>query len=55
MTKYNFTSVNKTIEEKMEEVFLATNLLEDFAIGFAQYHLNQTTPQLYLSSENIGK
>ncbi len=39
----------------MEEVFLATKVLEEFVFGFARYHLNQTAPRLHLSSENVGK
>lgn len=39
----------------MEEVFLATNVLEEFVLGFAQYHLNSTTPKLHISSESVGK
>ncbi|XP_078381924.1 adhesion G protein-coupled receptor L4-like isoform X6 [Oculina patagonica] len=53
ITKRNFTSTNKTVQERMEEVFLATNVLEEFVFGFARYHLNQSVPRLHLSSENV--
>ncbi|KAJ7361931.1 hypothetical protein OS493_014578 [Desmophyllum pertusum] len=47
LAKYkNRTSANITEQEIMEEVFLATNILEEFVLGFAQYHLNNTTPKL---------
>lgn len=51
----NFTSANKTEQEKMNEVFLATNALEEFVLGFAKYHLNQSVPRLYFSNKKFGR
>ena len=39
----------------MEEVFQATYAFEQFALEYAQYHLNKTTPNLNINSQEIGK
>ena len=39
----------------MEEVFQATYAFEQFALEYAQYHLNKTTPNLSINSQEIGK
>ena len=46
---------NQTEEEKMEAVFQATYILEQFVLEYAQYHLNKTTPNLSINSQEIGK
>ena len=46
---------NQTEEEKMEAVFQATYTLEQFVLEYAQYHLNKTTPNLSINSQEIGK
>lgn len=39
----------------MEEVFQATYAFEQFVLEYAQYHLNKTTPNLSINSQEIGK
>ena len=39
----------------MEAVFQATYTLEQFVLEYAQYHLNKTTPNLSINSQEIGK
>ena len=39
----------------MEEVFQATYAFEQFVLEYAQYHLNKTTPNLSIKSQEIGK
>ena len=51
----NGTFGNQTEEEKMEAVFQATYTLEQFVLEYAQYHLNKTTPNLSINSQEIGK
>ena len=51
----NGTFGNQTEEEKMEGVFQATYTLEQFVLEYAQYHLNKTTPNLSINSQEIGK
>ena len=51
----NGTFGNQTEEEKMEEVFQATYAFEQFVLEYAQYHLNKTTPNLSINSQEIGK
>ena len=51
----NGTFGNQTEEEKMEAVFQATYTFEQFVLEYAQYHLNKTTPNLSINSQEIGK
>ncbi|RMX43965.1 hypothetical protein pdam_00024314, partial [Pocillopora damicornis] len=51
----NGTFGNQTEEEKMEAVFQATYTLEQFVLEYAQYHLNKTTPNLSINSQEIGQ
>ena len=51
----NVTFGNQTEEEKMEAVFQATCTFEQFVLEYAQYHLNKTTPNLSINSQEIGK
>ena len=51
----NGTFGNQTEEEKMEAVFQATYTLEQFVLEYAQYHLNKTTPNLSINSQEVGK
>ena len=39
----------------MEAVFQATYTLEQFVLEYAQYHLNKTTPNLSINSQEIGE
>ena len=39
----------------MEAVFQATYTFEQFVLEYAQYHLNKTTPNLSINSQEIGK
>ena len=48
-------SLNKTVEQMMEEVLTATLLFEEFALKFGQYHLVNNTAHLSVNSQNIGK
>ena len=48
-------SLNKTVEQKMEEVLTATLFFEEFALRFGQYHLVNNTAHLSMNSQNIGK
>ena len=48
-------SLNKTVEQKMEEVLTATPFFEEFALRFGQYHLVNNTAHLSVNSPNIGK
>ena len=48
-------SLNKTVEQKMEEVLMATLTFEGFALRFGQYHLVNNTAHLSMNSQNIGK
>ena len=47
--------LNKTVEQKMEEVLTATLTFEEFALRFGQYHLVNNTAHLSVNSQNIGK
>ena len=51
----NRTSANITEEDRVEQIFQATYVFEEFLLAFARYHLNQTTPKLNISSRNVGK
>ena len=51
----NVTFGNQTEEEKMEAVFQATYTFEQFVLEYAQYHLNKTTPNLSINSQEISK
>lgn len=47
---------NKTLQEKMEDVFMATVTFEEFAVRFGQHHLiYEAAPAIQLSSEKMGK
>ena len=47
--------LNKSAEQKMEEVLTATLFFEEFALRFGQYHLVNNTAHLSVNSKNIGK
>ena len=47
--------LNKSAEQKMEEVLTATLFFEEFALRFGQYHLVNNTAHLSVNSQNIGK
>ncbi|XP_073251283.1 adhesion G protein-coupled receptor L4-like [Porites lutea] len=47
-------SLNKTVEQKMEEVLTATLFFEEFALRFGQYHLVNNTAHLSVNSQNIA-
>ena len=47
--------LNKTVEQKMEEVLMATLTFEGFALRFGQYHLVNNTAHLSMNSQNIGE
>ena len=48
--------LNKTTEQEMEDVFLATVTFEEFALRFGQYHLiDKAASFIHLTSENVGK
>ena len=49
------TNLNKTNQERMEEVFMATVTFEEFALRFGQHHLIQSVPLISLSGEKVGK
>jgi len=49
------TYLDKTSQEKMEEVFMATVTFEEFALRFGQHHLTQSVPLISLSGEKVGK
>ena len=49
------SSTNTNQQEKMSEVFHASNALEQFVLEFAQHHLNPTTPQIRINSTKAGK
>ena len=48
-------SLNKAVDQKMEEVLTATLFFEEFALRFGQYHLVNNTAHLSVNSQNIGK
>ena len=48
-------SLNKTVEQKMEEVLTATIFFEEFALRFGQYHLVNNTAHFSVNNQNIGK
>ena len=54
-TSVDGRSLNKTMEQMMEEVLTATLLFEEFALKFGQYHLVNNTAHLSVNSQNIGK
>ena len=54
-TSVDGRSLNKTVEQKTEEVLTATLLFEEFALKFGQYHLVINTAHLSVNSQNIGK
>ena len=54
-TSVDGRSLNKTVEQKTEEVLTATLLFEEFALKFGQYHLVNNTAHLSVNSQNIGK
>ena len=54
-TSVDGRSLNKTVEQKTEEVLTATPLFEEFALKFGQYHLVINTAHLSVNSQNIGK
>ena len=54
-TSVDGRSLNKTVEQMMEEVLTATLLFEEFALKFGQYHLVNNTAHLSVNSQNIGK
>ena len=44
------------MEQKMQELFMATIALENFAIWFGQYHLTHKGASIiYLTNKNVGK
>ena len=45
----------KQRRKKLGEVFQATYAFEQFVLEYAQYHLNKTTPNLSINSQEIGK
>ena len=54
LTLVGSRSLNKTVEQKMEEVMTATLFFEEFALRFGQYHLVNNTAHLSVNSQNIG-
>ena len=54
-TSFGGRRLNKTVEQKMEEVLTATLFFEEFALRFGQYHLVNNTAHLSVNSQNIGK
>ena len=54
-TSVDGRSLNKTVEQKTEEVLTATLLFEEFALKFGQYHLVINTAHLSVNSQNIAK
>ena len=54
-TSLDGRSLNKTVEQKMEEVLTATLTFEEFALRFGQYHLVNNAAHLSVNSQNIGK
>lgn len=44
-----------TQQEKMRHVFLASNVMEEFVLEFAWYHLNCTASHMRLKGEHIGE
>ena len=54
-TSVDGRSLNKTVEQMMEEVLTATLLFEEFALKFGQYHLVINRAHLSVNSQNIGK
>ena len=55
LTLIGSRSLNKTVEQKMEEVMTAALFFEEFALKFGQYHLVINTAHLSVNSQNIGK
>ena len=49
------SSENDVNQEKMERTFLTISDLEEFIGNYAQNHLTQTVPKMYISSENAGE
>ena len=46
---------NKTQQKRINDVFFASTVLEEFALEFARYHLNRTANHMRLEDEHIGK
>ena len=46
---------NKTQQERINDVFLASTVLEEFVLEFARYHLNRTSNHMHLKDEHIGE
>ena len=55
LNKVTATGKCKTVEEKMEEIFLAMTALEESLLGNASHYLNHTTSEINMSSEHVGE
>jgi len=44
-----------TEQEQKEEIFKMAFAFEDFARKYAQYHLNESVPQLNIANNKLGK
>jgi len=53
-TSIRGTYLNKTSQENMEELFIATDTFEEFALRFGQHHLTQSVPLISLNGEKVG-